>query len=307
MRYVVVDSNSSKDYKLKGTEINLQLIRYKKLLTYLEEHLSEEINIQQVESICCYSYRNINRIFQAIHGETIGKYVKRLRLEKAAQFLKYSNMGISQIAYQVGFEDRSAFSKAFSKRYGSSPKDYRNNSEAIRQEIQKNFDLRADHNCQKLQFEIEVLHNFDYLFLEYHGDYRDMDKVYAHWQTFLESIEQKGLLSQHSILMTEIIDDDEIGDHLNSRYRHALILENSLDFEPPELFRIKTHKRQKYAKFKHQGSPKSLEGFYQEIYAFWMTDIGYELVDAPILEFYPNFDENLTEDSQITEIYIAIT
>ena len=291
---------------MNANEINPQLARYKKLLTYLDEHLNEEINIQKVEEICHYSYRNINRIFEAIHSETIGKYVKRLRLEKAALYLKYSDLGVSQIAYQVGFEDRSAFSKAFSKRYGQSPKVYRNNSESVREEIQRNLDPQGDPNRQKLQFEIEYLPDFDYLFVEHHDNYRDMEAVDAHWRTFIDFVEHKGLLSHDSILMTEIIDDDEISDQLKSRYRNALILEKTLDFDPPELYRVSSHKRQKYARFTFEGSPSLSADFYQEIYAFWMVDVGHELADAPILEFYSDFDEDMNESSLVTEIYIAI-
>jgi AraC family transcriptional regulator len=70
-----------------------QLERYKKLLSYLDERFKEEINIDKVEAISHYSYRNINRIFEALHHETIGKYIKRRRMEKAAEFLKYGVKG----------------------------------------------------------------------------------------------------------------------------------------------------------------------------------------------------------------------
>ena len=69
----------------------IQLDNYKKLMAYINEHFKEDINSQRIEEICHYSYRNINRIFQAIHGETVGKYIKRIRLEKAAEYLKYSS------------------------------------------------------------------------------------------------------------------------------------------------------------------------------------------------------------------------
>ena len=286
---------------------NPQLDRYKKLLSYIEDHLNQDIDIKKVEEVCHYSYRNINRIFEAIHHETIGKYIRRLRLEKAAQFLKYSDIGLSQIAYQVGFEDRSAFSKAFKKKYGNSPKAYRNSTEAVRKETQKHLDPEEKSNRQKLKFEIEYLPGFEYLFLEYRGNYHELDAIEAHWETFLSFAEKKKLLSGNSILLTEIVDDEEISDQLNSRYRHALILEKPLDFELQDLYRTKTHKRQKYVKFTHLGSPQSSVEFYQQIFAFWMVDVGYELADAPLLEFYPNFEENQPEESLITEIYIPIT
>ena len=69
---------------------------------------------------------------------------------------------------------------------------------------------------------------------------------------------------------------------------------------------MRSHRRQKYAKFVHQGSNESSIDFYQQIYAFWMLDVELELVDLPILEFYPNFEEDLPESELITEIYIAV-
>ena len=291
---------------MKKTENNPQLTRYKKLLAYLDDHLNEEVHIEKLEEICHYSYRNINRIFEAIHNETIGKYVKRLRLEKSAQFLRYSDVGISQIAYEVGFEDRSAFSKAFKKKYGQSPKDYRNSSESTRQEILKRFDPEGNSDRTPLEFEVNYLPDFEYLFLEFDGHYQDLDTIYAHWQAFVDFVEHKGLVDNNSIFMTEIIDDEEINDQLKSRYRHAIVLEKPLGFEPPALYRVKSHKRQKYAKFTHHGSPQALVDYYHEIYAFWMMDVGYELTDSPILEFYPDADHQSFEGDQTTEIYIAI-
>ena len=53
----------------------IQLDRYNKLLSYLNKNFKEDINIEKVEAICHYSYRNINQIFEALHHETIGRYV----------------------------------------------------------------------------------------------------------------------------------------------------------------------------------------------------------------------------------------
>jgi len=90
-----------------------QLTRYKKLLRFIDEQFKEDINIPEIEEACNYSYRNINRIFEAINHETIGKYIKRIRLERAAQYLKFSQESITDIAYDVGFGDVAALSKAF--------------------------------------------------------------------------------------------------------------------------------------------------------------------------------------------------
>lgn len=286
---------------------NPQLLRYKALLSYIEDHLSEEINIETVEEICHYSYRNINRIFEAIHQETIGKYIKRLRLEKAAQYLKYSDLGVSQIAYEVGFEDRSAFSKAFKSKYHLSPLAFREDSASILEQQLQTLLSNEDQERQKLEFEIQYLPNFDYLFVEYRGDYENTAAIEKAWKSLLEYAGEKELLTDRLVFMTEIIDDAEISDDINSRYNQALVLEKPLKIEPESLFRTKKHLRQKYAKFSHKGSDRSRFDLYNRIYAFWMLDVDLELADLPILELYPNFDEKLPESERLTDIYIPVS
>ncbi len=283
-----------------------QLERYKKLLSFIDANFKEDINIPKVEEICHYSYRNINRIFEALHNETIGKYVKRLRLEKAAQFLKYSEMEVSDIAYEVGFEDRAAFSKAFKNKYNSSPSAFRKSNESILESLQQSMLPKEGTEREKLQFEVEYLPNFTSLFLEYRGHYDDVKSIETAWDKLISYISKKELLSENSILMTEIIDDNEVSDHIHSRYYFSLILEQPLSSKPEGLFRTKEHKQQKYAKFSYKGSDKNSADFYKKIYAFWFHDVGLELIDLPTLDFYPNYDENLPESELITEIYIPV-
>ncbi|WP_353777865.1 GyrI-like domain-containing protein [Winogradskyella sp. 3972H.M.0a.05] len=283
-----------------------QLERYKKLLSYIDENFKEDINIEKVEAICHYSYRNINRIFEAIHNETIGKYIKRLRLEKAAQYLKYTYADVSDIAYDVGFEDRAAFSKAFKNKYKVSPSAFRNNNEAIRETLQQSMLPDDDTERETLQYEIEYLPDFEYLFLEYRGDYEDEAAVNKAMESLATYGITKQLVSKESIFMTEFLDDNEISDTLNFRYNLALILEQPLTFKPEGFFRTRSHKRQKYAKFMYKGTFEKGVEFYKSIYAFWILDVALELVDLPTLEFYPNHHENLPEDELITEIYIPV-
>ena len=108
-----------------------QLQRYKRLLKFIDENFKEDINIEKIEKVSFYSYRNINRIFQSLHHETIGKHVKRIRLEKAAEYLKYSDDQVSEIAIEVGFSDIAAFSKAFKKKFNCSPIAFRQTAQTI--------------------------------------------------------------------------------------------------------------------------------------------------------------------------------
>ena len=283
-----------------------QLKRYKKLLAFIDENFKNDINIQKIEAVCHYSYRNINRIFEAIHHETIGKYIKRLRLEKSAQYLVYSEMGISDIGYEVGFENRTAFSKAFKKKYGCSPSAFRINNEALLEMAQQSLLYQESTNRQKLQFETTYLSDFEYITLEYRGSYKDVLAIEKVANQLYDYAKDKEILTKQSKFITEIIDDSEISDSIHLRYNMALTLEKPLKFEPEGFFRLKTHKRQKYAKFVHKGTFQKCMDFYNEIYTFWMLDVGLELVDRPTLEFYPNYDEDSLPDDMLTEIYIPV-
>ncbi len=283
-----------------------QLERYKQLLSYIEEHFKEDINIGKIEDISFYSYRNINRIFEALHNETIGKYIKRLRLEKAAQYLVYSDTGVSEIAYEVGFEDRAAFSKAFKSKYGISPSVFRTQNEQLLETTKQSLLPDEGMIRERLVYDIEYLPEFEYLFLEYRGNFENLEAINVTWDELIRYCTKKDLLSENSILFTEIIDDADISDALNFRYHFGLVLEQPISFAPEGFFRKKLHKRQKYVKFTHKGFDKSSIDFYKKIYAFWMLDINLELVDLPTLEFYSNYDEHLPEEELVTEIYIPV-
>jgi AraC family transcriptional regulator len=284
-----------------------QFERYKKLVAYLNQHFKEEINIAKVEAICHYSYRNINRIFQALHHETIGKYIKRIRLEKAAEYLKYSQRSVSDIAFEVGFSDIAAFSKAFKNRFNCAPSAFRNSIE-IRKEITRQS-IYADEqvNRSKLQFEIEYLPAFEMLYLEYRGLYDNFKEIEKSWELLFDYSFKKNLLKDDSIFFAEMLDDNDISDQLNCRYNVSLVLKQNTDFQPDGLFHKKTHPRQKYAKFIHQGSNESCIDTYEKIYAYWMLDIDMELADLPVLEFFPNHEEKgIAPEDLITEIYIPV-
>lgn len=283
----------------------LQLENYKKLMAYVNQHFKEEINIPIIEEICHYSYRNINRIFQAIHGETIGKYIKRIRLEKAAEYLKYSSAKIADIAFEVGFEDTASFSKAFKKKYDCTPSAFRNRCKTIQAITQQSLLAEAVERVP-LSFEIEILPDFEILFLEYKGGYDNIAKLREMWAQFVNYLKVKNSYSDQATFFAECLDDETISDDIHCRYNLALILERPLSFELDGFLQTKVHHQQKYAKFIHKGSHETCVETYQKIYAFWMFDIGLELKDAPTLEFYLNDPDTTPPDELLTEIYIPV-
>lgn len=89
----------------------------RKVIDYIEEHLEEKLNLEQIAEHAGYSRFHLNRIFMEETGDTIHKYVQERRLTMAAEKLVDTDMDITQIAYDAGYQSQQAFSLAFKQVY----------------------------------------------------------------------------------------------------------------------------------------------------------------------------------------------
>jgi len=64
------------------------------------------------------------RKFEALTGQSVNEFVRNTRLKRAAQLLSLNELTVSEVTYEVGFNDPQYFSKCFSKQYGMTPSEY---------------------------------------------------------------------------------------------------------------------------------------------------------------------------------------
>lgn len=103
----------------------LKLEKISKSISYMEQRLYEPICIKKLAELAKMSERNFFRIFNKATCMTPNQYLLNLRLTQAANLLTYSNMPITEIAFECGFQDSSYLSKVFRKHYNKSPREYR--------------------------------------------------------------------------------------------------------------------------------------------------------------------------------------
>lgn len=72
------------------------------------------------------SRMQLHRKLEAITGQTPGDFIRSFRLRKAAQMLKENRLSVTQIAFAVGYNSPSQFSRAFSKQFNCTPTEYLN-------------------------------------------------------------------------------------------------------------------------------------------------------------------------------------
>lgn len=98
-----------------------------KSIIYIEDNLNENIKVEEIAGAIGYSYYHFHRIFQALVGESVGNYLRKRRITRAAYDLIYTDKRIIDIAMYYRFESQEAFTRAFKTSYAVSPKVYRQN------------------------------------------------------------------------------------------------------------------------------------------------------------------------------------
>ncbi len=94
-------------------------------VAYLETHYQETITMEQLAERSGLSVRHFNRLFQETYHTSPGRYLLQYRIQKSESLLHYTNIPISDIAFQCGFNDSNYFSRQFHKIHGISPSQFR--------------------------------------------------------------------------------------------------------------------------------------------------------------------------------------
>jgi AraC family transcriptional regulator len=90
-----------------------------KVQHYINLNLTGDVSLETLAGIANYSPFHFQKIFTEAISETPKQYVIRLRLERAAHFIKiFPNLPINEIASGCGFSSNSIFSRAFKNYYG---------------------------------------------------------------------------------------------------------------------------------------------------------------------------------------------
>lgn len=94
------------------------------VLDYLNQHLTEEIQIDQLAQTFYVSRYHLMRTFKEETGYTIGTYISTKRLQLARKLIR-NGTSITEACYACGFKNYSTFSRAYKKNFGSAPRDLR--------------------------------------------------------------------------------------------------------------------------------------------------------------------------------------
>lgn len=287
------------------------LERIKKAIDFVEENLTNNIKVEQIAEQSCFSQYHFYRLFVAFTGETVGDYLRKRRLTKAAIDLLETNEKIKDIAFDYAFESPEAFTRSFKRQFRISPTIYRKLKQPIwffrREKITK-FKLNYLQNRITMKPEIKTIDNFSVVGMEIQTNLKD-NKIPQLWMSFMPRMQEikhinsknvgYGICKHDENISPETFTDDTIFTSV------ASMGVDKVEDVPEGMFSLEV-KGGKFAVFTHKGNLNNLKTTYEYIYGTWLPNSSFELDKRDDFERYDNRFMGPENNASEMEIWIPV-
>ena len=93
---------------------------------YVEQNISDdELSVETLSSVLNMSRVHLYKKLLSLTGNTPSEFIRLIRLRRAEQLLRQSQLNIAEVSYAVGFNNPRYFSKYFREMYGMTPSQYK--------------------------------------------------------------------------------------------------------------------------------------------------------------------------------------
>lgn len=271
--------------------------RIGRVLSYIADHLDEDLSIDDLADVACFSPYHFHRIFRGLVGETVTQTVKRLRLHRAAGELIRSSAEVSAIAKRAGYGSVEAFSRAFKATYKEAPVRYRMSVREAPFSL-----MQQNRKTGMFSVEIKQLPDQKMAAIPHAGDYMEIGNSFQTifmWGLKHQVVDEEGtgvglyyddpsqvpvdkLRSEAGFMVTQRVEDTELG-------------LRTLDISGG-----------RYAVLRFKGPYAELEGAYDYLFGTWLAESGEKPLDQPVMEMYLNDPRTTAPSELLTDICVAI-
>ncbi|NRB10911.1 MAG: GyrI-like domain-containing protein [Rickettsiaceae bacterium] len=277
--------------------------RMGRVINFIGKHLDEELDLDELCKVACFSKYHFHRLFTAHSGISLMGYIKWLRLKRAAhQLMAHKEDTIINIALDAGFESHEAFSRAFKQICGQSPSIFRSNANWDVWE-KPPYSISNIKGKKIMTITIKDLPSRRLAFMEHHGSplklSNTLDKLIS-WAK-LQPIDLKPKPGEafgfgyHDPRETPA-----------EEFRFDLALTIPENFKLNEQVIEKVLPAGRYAITTHKGSRDNIGDTIYSLYRDWLPESGEEIGDLPCIFCYYNFDHEVAETELLTEIWVLL-
>lgn len=120
----------SRAYTSSDTTEAHALLRVGNVIGALENDFSKDWKLEELLKIAHMSRSNLMRVFRKATGQTPIEYLVRLRIQRSMELLQNTDLSITEIAMEVGFNDSNYFTRQFRRILNESPRQFRTHQQA---------------------------------------------------------------------------------------------------------------------------------------------------------------------------------
>lgn len=277
-------------------------------LSYIEEHLTEDIDYSRISTIAYCSEYHFKRMFSFLSGMSLSEYIRRRRLTLAALDLKDRDLRIIDVAVKYGYGSADSFSRAFHSMHGILPSEARRENTQLKAYPRMTFQLSIKGGCE-MNYRIVEKESFKLVGLKkrvpiiFDGVNLEIAKmtelltpeVIKQFKAF-SNVEPTGIISASTKFSEGRMEEKGELDH----YIGVATLSNeTAEFDVLEV------DASTWAVFESIGSfPEKLQNVWGRIYSEWFPSSGYEAVEGP--EILWNESPDTGNPKYRSEIWIPV-
>ncbi|ACF14759.1 transcriptional regulator, AraC family [Chloroherpeton thalassium ATCC 35110] len=312
------------------------ICRINRAIDYIETHLSEKLSLETIAKAAFFSPFHFHRIFHGLVGETLNRFIKRLRVEKAARMLADNpKQTVSDIALDCGFSTTSTLSRAFKETFSMSPTAWRKASSATQSKIcqtfrkthqpigsaRKNyvihtsyFDRASHHQTWRIEMpkqnEIQVtvkdMPEMTVAYVRHIGAYKSNEALFQGlFEKLMTWAGPRGLLRfPETICLSVYHDDPNITDEQKLRTSVCISVPPNTEVDG-EVGKM-TIPGGKYAVGHFEIQSSEYEASWNALWSAWLPESGYQPDDRLSYEIYLNNPNTHPEGKHIVEICVPV-
>jgi len=261
--------------------------RLNSAMDYIEEHLTDSIDYEQLGRIACCSAYHFQRMFTYMAGVTLSEYIRRRKMSLAAVDLQGGDVKIIEIAGKYGYNSPTAFNRAFQAIHGIAPSAVKSEGVSVKSFPPLTFKITIK-GAEEMNYRIETKDAFRIIGVS-SPLHQEIEENFAIVPQMWQNAVANGTLEKLAGLM----DAQPMGIlgvsacNEENAWKYFIAVASTKTDAGLEEYIVPAST---WAIFPGTGTNLSVQDLEQRIVTEWLPTSGYEYANAPDIEVYLNPD-----------------
>ncbi len=317
---------------------HMYVVGINRAMDYIEANLGQDLSLAKIASAAGFSKYHFHRLFGAITGETLNRFIKRIRVEKAAAKLK-GNPGtsITEIALDCGFSGSAAFARVFKEYFGMSAGEWRdagcpdqskirktesNSSESMRNNWKEypvsichlgdvtynpQWRIEMTDNANDIKVDVTDMDELNVVYVRHVGPYAGQSEVFEGMiERLMAWAGPRGLIRFPETRMLSVYHDDpDITEEDKLRTSMCLTVPEGTPVDG-EVGTMKVSGGKYAVAHCEITDPKEYGKAWEALMGSWMPESGYQPADGVCYELYQNDPKQHPEGHALIDLCVPV-